>query len=119
MWGITACDGPNGYRARGAPPAQDDDGTIAPTAAGGSMPFTPKESLAALRYMYDTYRNQIWTPYEVFDVSGNEIAALVNGELERGEHVVAFEGQSFPSGIYFYVLTAGKFTQTRKAILVR
>lgn len=63
VWGITACDGPNGYRARGAPPAQNDDGTIAPTAAGGSMPFTPQESLAALRHMYDTYRNQIWTQY--------------------------------------------------------
>ncbi|MCI0690417.1 T9SS type A sorting domain-containing protein [candidate division KSB1 bacterium] len=63
IWGITACDGPNGYRARGAPPAQNDDGTIAPTAAGGSISFTPKESLAALRYMYDTYRNLVWTEY--------------------------------------------------------
>ncbi len=63
VWGITACDGPDGYRARGAPPAQNDDGTIAPTAAGGSMPFTPEESIAALRHMYDTYRNQIWTTY--------------------------------------------------------
>jgi len=63
VWGITACDGPNGYRARGAPPAENDDGTIAPTAAGGSIPFTPQESIAALRYMYDTYKNQIWMKY--------------------------------------------------------
>ncbi|MGH7453673.1 MAG: glucoamylase family protein [bacterium] len=63
VWGITACDGPNGYAARGAPPTQNDDGTIAPTAAANSIPFTPKESLAALRYMYDTYYSKIWMKY--------------------------------------------------------
>ncbi|HEY5564129.1 MAG TPA: glucoamylase family protein, partial [Rhodothermia bacterium] len=63
VWGLTASDGPTGYRARGAPPAQNDDGTIAPTAPGGSIVFTPEESIAALRHMYDTYRTQIWGPY--------------------------------------------------------
>lgn len=62
-WGLTACDGPTGYKARGAPPAQDDDGTIAPTAAGGSMPFTPEYSLPALRSFYDKYRTNIWTGF--------------------------------------------------------
>ena len=69
-WGLTACDGPasttmavNGkdwkfhdYRARGACTIQIvDDGTIAPTAAGGSYPFTPDLSEAALNYMWTTY----------------------------------------------------------------
>jgi hypothetical protein len=68
IWGLTACDGPgsretHGYIARGAPPAENDDGTIAPTAAGGSIPFTPRESIAALRMMYDQYRKDIWTAY--------------------------------------------------------
>ncbi len=63
IWGLTASDIPTGYRARGAPPAQNDDGTIAPTAAGGSYAFTPDESLAALRAMYDTYREKLWGPY--------------------------------------------------------
>ncbi|HEX9659324.1 MAG TPA: glucoamylase family protein, partial [Rhodothermales bacterium] len=63
VWGLTASDGPTGYRARGAPPAQNDDGTIAPTAAGGSIVFTPEESIAALRHMYDEYRTSIWGPY--------------------------------------------------------
>ncbi len=62
-WGMTASDGPDGYRARGAPPAQNDDGTLTPTAAGGSMPFTPDESTAALQHMYDTYRTQLWWRY--------------------------------------------------------
>ncbi len=62
IWGLTACDGPapKYYTARGAPPAENDDGTIAPTAAGGSIVFTPEQSIAALRYMYDTYKSKIW-----------------------------------------------------------
>ncbi len=63
VWGFTASDGPDGYRARGAPPEQNDDGTVTPTAPGGSFPFTPVESLAALRHMYDTYLTRIWSRY--------------------------------------------------------
>jgi hypothetical protein len=63
IWGLTACDGPKGYAARGAPPRQDDDGTIAPTAAGGSIAFTPEFSLPALKYFYQQFRRSIWTAY--------------------------------------------------------
>jgi hypothetical protein len=80
VWGLTACDGPTGtgyfgYRARGAPgPGTTDDGTIAPTAAGGSMPFTPEISLPTLRHMYDQYRTTLWTPYgfaDAFNLKAN------------------------------------------------
>jgi hypothetical protein len=79
LWGFTACDGPggrgyHGYAARGAPPPENDDGTIAPTAPGGSLPFTPGVSLAALRHMYDTYRRELWTCYgfrDAFNVKAN------------------------------------------------
>jgi hypothetical protein len=63
VWGLTACDGPTGYAARGAPPALNDDGTIAPTAAGGAMAFTPEYSLPTLRYFYSHFRRNIWTAY--------------------------------------------------------
>ncbi len=62
VWGLTACDGPSGYAARGAPGGLDD-GTIAPTAAGGSIAFTPEYSIPTLRYFYSHYRPRIWTPY--------------------------------------------------------
>jgi hypothetical protein len=74
VWGLTACDGPSGYKARGAPPAQNDDGTIAPTAAAGSIPFTPNESIAALQAMYTLYGNQLWGQYglkDAFNISQN------------------------------------------------
>jgi hypothetical protein len=65
QWGLTACDGPPpaGYTARGAPPGQNDDGTIAPTAAAGSLPFAGEVSLPALRSMYAQYRPGIWSSY--------------------------------------------------------
>jgi hypothetical protein len=70
IWGITACDGPSvlgGYKARGAPPAENDDGTLAPTAAGGSIAFTPEASLRALKTMYRQYcagpETRLWGPY--------------------------------------------------------
>ncbi len=69
VWGITACDGPPGigYQARGAPPAQNDDGTLAPTAPGGSIVFAPEECLKALKAMYALYcvgsETRLWGPY--------------------------------------------------------
>ena len=63
LWGLTAGDGPFGYTARGAPPAQNDNGTITPTAAISSIPFTPNESIGFIRYMWDHYRPQLWGIY--------------------------------------------------------
>jgi hypothetical protein len=63
VWGLTACDGPNGYAARGAPPNQNDDGTIAPTATGGSIAFAPEYSVPTLRYYYSRFRRSVWTAY--------------------------------------------------------
>ena len=63
IWGLTACDSPGGYAVHGTPPPQNDDGTIAPTAAGGSMAFTPEISLPNLRYLYDHGRQSMWTAY--------------------------------------------------------
>src|ERR1035437_435533 len=63
VWGLTACDGPTGYNAHGAPPALNDDGTIAPTAPGGAMAFTPEYSLPTLQYFYSHFRRNIWTAY--------------------------------------------------------
>jgi len=78
QWGLTACDGPAmkimtldgrqrqfyDYKARGAASIQIvDDGTIAPTAAGGSFPFTPKESEDCLKYMWETHHKYLVGEY--------------------------------------------------------
>ncbi len=82
IWGLTACDGPGPYKAAESGRARryfaynargtssrriDDDGTIAPTAAGGSIAFTPTESLAALRAMRERYGEQVYREYGFVD----------------------------------------------------
>ena len=59
-WGLTASDYPGGYTA--SAPA-NDTGTIAPTAAVASIPYTPQESLAALRYFYYKLGDRLWGTY--------------------------------------------------------
>jgi len=93
VWGLTACDGPNGYQARGAPPAQNDNGTIAPTAAGGSIAFTPEVSIPALKHMYDTYRTSIWKEYgfrDAFNLTQNWWGPDVIG-IDEGPIVLMIE----------------------------
>jgi hypothetical protein len=63
LWGITASDDPFGYSARGAPPEFNDNGTIAPTAPFGSIPFAPEECIAVAHYLWDYYRPTVWGPY--------------------------------------------------------
>lgn len=82
LWGLTACDGPKDtvmtwagkerrfftYAARGASLTDTrDDGTLAPTAAGGSVPFLPKETVATLRAMSERYGEHLYTRYGFLD----------------------------------------------------
>lgn len=93
LWGITASDVPGGYKARGAPPDWSDDGTLNPTAPGGSFPFTPTESLAALREMYNRYRPNLWGAYglkDAFNPSKNWFASDFIG-IDQGPIVLMIE----------------------------
>lgn len=55
----------------------------------------------------------------VFDVLGREVAVLVNEKQEAGNHEVTFDGINYSSGIYFYKISAGSFTETKKMILTK
>jgi hypothetical protein len=55
----------------------------------------------------------------VYDILGRKINTLVNNRLEAGTYEVQFDGINLPSGVYFYRLTAGNFTDTRKMTLLR
>lgn len=55
----------------------------------------------------------------VFDITGKKIAALVNEELKPGTYEVNWEASNFPSGVYFYKLSAGDFSETAKMILIK
>ncbi len=64
LWGLTASDTPTGYNARGAPPTQNDDGTITPTAALSSIPFAPDSTIPVAWKLWNDYRTgPLWGPY--------------------------------------------------------
>lgn len=58
-WGLTASDDPDGYMAH-EPNSSRDNGTISPTAALSSFPYTPGESMLALKYFYGELGDRIW-----------------------------------------------------------
>jgi hypothetical protein len=66
-WGLTASDDPLvGYLAHEATSSRDN-GTIAPTAALSSMPYTPEESIAALKHFYRAHGDRLWGPMGFYD----------------------------------------------------
>ena len=56
---------------------------------------------------------------KVYNLLGKEVAELVNGNKNAGNYEVEFDASTLPSGIYFYELKAGSFTQTKKMVLLR
>ncbi|MCW8803092.1 MAG: T9SS type A sorting domain-containing protein [Ignavibacteriaceae bacterium] len=56
---------------------------------------------------------------KVYDVLGNEVVILVNEEKTAGEYEVEFDGTGLPSGIYFYQLEAGEYSETMKMVLMK
>ena len=56
---------------------------------------------------------------KVYDVLGREMATLVNDEMPAGTYELNFDAVELPSGFYFYTLTAGSFTDTKKMILLK
>jgi hypothetical protein len=220
LWGITASDDPNGYSARGAPPPQDDNGTLVPTAGISSIPFAPEVVMPLIRNLWNSYRPQLWARYgfrdafnpgsnwwgsdvigidqgpiiimienyrtgsvwskfmqnadiqrglqrigftpvvgvnqwpvtapdifelrqnfpnpfnpvttisyavpraahvtlNVYNLMGEEICKLVDESKSAGTYSVQFNGGNLPAGIYFYTISAGRQTETKKLVLLR
>ena len=65
-WGLTASDGPRGYVPE-APDLQDDQGTLAPTGALASFPYTPDASMAAFKHFYRDLGDRAWGIYGPID----------------------------------------------------
>jgi len=56
---------------------------------------------------------------KVYNITGKEVASLVNEVREPGQYSVNFNAEKLSSGVYFYKITAGKYSSVRKMILIK
>lgn len=86
-------------------------------------PFNPstiiKFSIPAFVETSSQNRSDHGTSLRVYDILGKEIATLINKEMQPGIYEIKFDGSSLPSGIYFYRLTSGGYSETKKMIYLR
>jgi hypothetical protein len=59
------------------------------------------------------------TTLKIFDILGRKVTTLVNEQLAPGTYEVDWNASEYPSGIYFYKLTSGNFTATKKLVLLK
>ena len=90
FWGLTSSDGPNGYAAHS--PA-NDLGVVAPTAALSSFPYTPTESMKALKFFYYTLGDRLWGDYGFYDAINVTEGWTANSYLaiDQGPIIVMIE----------------------------
>jgi len=85
IWGITASDSAKGYVAWGGPPRHKAiDGTVVPCAAGGSLPFLPRECIGCLRTLRQRFDSKVWTRYGFIDAFNPQTGWV-------GEDVIAID----------------------------
>lgn len=91
-WGLTASYSVKGYAAH-APGEKTDLGVISPTAAISSIPYTPQESLQAIRYWYQEKKDQLWGSYGFYDAFSETEAWYPQKYLaiDQGPQVVMIE----------------------------
>ena len=56
---------------------------------------------------------------KVFDILGNEIKSLVSNNQPAGSYEISFDGEGLSSGIYFYNLSAGSLSETKRMTLLK
>ena len=76
-------------------------------------PFNPSTNINF------TLPNAEFVTLKIYDILGKVVTTLINEELNAGNYTKTWDANNLSSGVYFYRLTAGKFTETKKMILVR
>ncbi|MBL8006913.1 MAG: T9SS type A sorting domain-containing protein, partial [Ignavibacteria bacterium] len=107
------------------------NGTILKTTTGGNE-YLPSEipSGYSLNQNYPNPFNPVtnlefgipdlgFVTLKIYDILGKEIKTLINENLNPGKYEIVFNGSGLPSGVYFYKLTAGDFTDTKRMMLIK
>ena len=89
-WGLTASDIPDGYNANSP---TSDKGVITPTAALSSFPYTPVESMKALKFFYYKLGDKIWGEYGFYDAFSLQVPWYATSYLaiDQGPIIIMIE----------------------------
>ena len=95
-WGLTASDIPGGYTASSP---TNDRGVIAPTAALSSFPYTPAESMQALKFFYYKLGNKLWGQYGFYDAFSLKDTWFANSYLAIDQGPIILMIENYRSGL--------------------
>lgn len=108
------------FSLTGAPPPPPFDEGIEPPAVSTFKleqnypnPFNP---LTVIRYQLN---EKSYVTLKIYNVIGKEVATIVDGIQDAGYKMQEWDATDVPSGVHYYKLTAGDFSQTRKLVLLR
>ncbi|WP_051935941.1 glucoamylase family protein [Salegentibacter sp. Hel_I_6] len=95
-WGLTASTGYDGYSAHSP---TNDKGIIAPTAAISSFPYTPEESMRAMRYFYEDLGDDLWGDYGFYDAFSEEVGWFADGYLAIDQGPIIAMIENYRTGL--------------------
>jgi hypothetical protein len=110
-WGLTASDAPAPYYYNASEP-NNDISVIAPTAAISSLPYTPLQSMNAIRFFYYKLGDKIWGQYGFYDAFSlqDQWVASSNLAIDQGPQIVMIE--NYRTGLLWNLFTSCPEVQT-------
>jgi subtilisin family serine protease len=101
---------------------------LVPSEVDGEPTFLPKQFSLSQNYpnpfnVSTTIQYQLpvtsFVKLAIYDLTGHKVATLVNRKQEAGNRTVLWDATGFPSGVYFYRLTAGDLAEAKRMLLVK
>jgi hypothetical protein len=108
-WGLTASDNQNGYSAHSP---TNDLGVITPTAALSSFPYTPDESMKALKFFYYTLGDRLWGPYGFYDAFNITAGWTANSYLAIDQGPIIIMIENHRTGLLWNLFMSAPEVQT-------
>ena len=108
-WGLTASDDPDGYSVHSP---DNDNGTIAPTAALASFPYAPAEAMKALRHFLGTFGDRIWRPHGFVDAFCPQRDWYADTHLAIDQGPIILMIENFRSGLLWKLFMSAPEVRT-------
>lgn len=107
-WGLTASDNHHGYSAHSP---TNDLGVITPTAAIASLPYTPDESLEAIRFFYYTLGDRLWGEYGFYDAFNLTEGWTADSYLAIDQGPIVIMIENYRTGLIWDLLMSSREVQ--------